>query len=64
MRERKRFVVETDSVKHAEFKSRTASESLTMVQVVSWMVDDYLSGKWKPGSRRLRKGKYVRQDLV
>lgn len=44
----KRINLNIDDKRHAEFKSKTAAAALTMADVLTAAIDDYLAGKWKP----------------
>ena len=45
---RKKMTIDIDEVKHAQFKSKAAAQGLTLRAVLDLMIDDYLTGKYKP----------------
>lgn len=53
----KQIVIDVEEEKRARFKSKLAAESLTMREVLSWAIDDYLAGTWKPRPHDRQKGK-------
>lgn len=51
----KRVVADIEDQKHRQLKVKTASEGLTIGEVINAAIDDYLSGKYKPAQRPTRK---------
>ncbi len=53
----RRVVADIEDQKHRQLKIKTASDGLTIGDVISAAIDDYLAGKWKPTNRPALKGK-------
>ena len=51
----KRLTLDLDDKLHAQFKSKAAAESLQMKEVLTWAVEDYLSGRYKPAKKAKAK---------
>lgn len=52
MKWEKQIVIDIDGEKRLRFKTKLASESLTMREVLTAAIDDYLSGKYKPSIKK------------
>lgn len=52
----KRITIDIDDAKHAQFKGAAAVAGLTMTDVISAAVDDFLAGKYRPKISKPSKG--------
>lgn len=50
-----KLTMSIDAAKRAAFKSKTAAAGVTMSEVLNAAIDDYLSGKYKPVKRGVKK---------
>jgi len=47
----KRVNLQIEDRKHTEFKTKAASDGLTMTQVLEAAIDAYLAGRFKPSKK-------------
>ncbi len=52
----KRINLHIDDQTHASFKAKTAAAGVTMTEVLSAAINDYLSGKYQPKIKKPSKG--------
>lgn len=48
----KKLTMGIDEAKHAAFKSKAAAQGVTMTDVLNAAIDDYLSGRYKPSTKK------------
>lgn len=52
----KRLIADIDDQTHAQFKAKAAGDGLTMKEVITAAIGDYLNGKYRPKIAKPSKG--------